>query len=405
MGLMSECGFLEYKVQFHSVGQGLFSTGEIDWKGESFRFLYDCGTSSKRVFLNDQISKIHIKTIDLAVISHFDSDHTNGLEELLKKVEIKVLLLPYMALDQRLYAAMSKGLSSSSDKMKFYLDPCKYLNNKFPGKIKNIVFVTSDRGSQPNAIETDDFSFDPINVLGKVNKVGGYSNVFQISDSDKLMLEEIFEFITYNDESLSANKNKSFSNAVEKEMSVLLDGTARTVEGSLKKIKAVYDRTFGSSGENRNIISLFLYCSPIDKIDNFIVHQSASNYESRLSKGDKKSGILFTGDGSLSTKEQLQGLFDGIGEARLANLACLQVMHHGAQNNWHKGVAGKLQPAVSVFSSDPKRKKPGHPSAEVVKDFLPFSPYQVDKEYDLVLEFNNYIELLSRELYDMKHVF
>lgn len=58
-------------------------------------------------------------------------------------------------------------------------------------------------------------------------------------------------------------------------------------------------------------------------------------------------------------------------------------MHHGAKGCWHIGVAAALKPSISVFSSDPYHKSYGHPHAEVVGIFLPFSPVQVDKERSL----------------------
>lgn len=58
-------------------------------------------------------------------------------------------------------------------------------------------------------------------------------------------------------------------------------------------------------------------------------------------------------------------------------------MHHGSKENWHVGLAGKLKPAVSIFSSDPNHKhgraKEGHPHQQVLRDFWPWCPVRVDK--------------------------
>lgn len=48
---------LSYEVDFHPVGQGLFSSGVIDYDTEKFRFVYDCGTSSSRKLLRDALKK------------------------------------------------------------------------------------------------------------------------------------------------------------------------------------------------------------------------------------------------------------------------------------------------------------------------------------------------------------
>ena len=63
---------------------------------------------------------------------------------------------------------------------------------------------------------------------------------------------------------------------------------------------------------------------------------------------------------------------------RLDRAGILQVMHHGAEGNWHKGVAAALAPAVHLFSSDPANKRLGHPHAPVLRDFRPYCPVQID---------------------------
>jgi hypothetical protein len=47
---------------------------------------------------------------------------------------------------------------------------------------------------------------------------------------------------------------------------------------------------------------------------------------------------------------------------------------HGSSYNWYKGLAGSVQPALSVFSSDPDRggkMHRSHPHSEVWNDFAP----------------------------------
>jgi hypothetical protein len=59
-------------------------------------------------------------------------------------------------------------------------------------------------------------------------------------------------------------------------------------------------------------------------------------------------------------------------------------MHHGAEGNWHEGVAPRIAPAISIFSSDPKNKKLRHPHRPVLDEFRQFNPYQVDKRRGVV---------------------
>jgi beta-lactamase superfamily II metal-dependent hydrolase len=60
-------------------------------------------------------------------------------------------------------------------------------------------------------------------------------------------------------------------------------------------------------------------------------------------------------------------------------------MHHGSETNWHKGVAAVFKPLFSVFSSDPNRKKWGHPHAAVLRDFWNYGPIQADKRRNVLI--------------------
>ena len=80
----------------HPVGQGGFYTESIkDDSGKEFLVAYDCGGNNKQ-FMEDYLkSFIHDSrdggkmVIDAVFISHLHADHINGLEYLLKKVDVK----------------------------------------------------------------------------------------------------------------------------------------------------------------------------------------------------------------------------------------------------------------------------------------------------------------------------
>ena len=63
----------------------------------------------------------------------------------------------------------------------------------------------------------------------------------------------------------------------------------------------------------------------------------------------------------------------------MQHIGVFQVMHHGAEGNWHPGVARKINPIFSIFSSDP-HKQMKHPHAPVLRDFWSYNPIQVDKQ-------------------------
>src|SRR3546814_10846387 len=57
-----------------------------------------------------------------------------------------------------------------------------------------------------------------------------------------------------------------------------------------------------------------------------------------------------------------------MGSQRLAQLIAMQVMHHGSNSNWHKGLAGKINPETAVFPADPHYQY-RHPHGAVWDDF------------------------------------
>lgn len=66
----------------------------------------------------------------------------------------------------------------------------------------------------------------------------------------------------------------------------------------------------------------------------------------------------------------------------MAHTAFFQVMHHGSRRNWHQGLAAKIQPSISLFSSDPAHRRFKHPDGEVLRDFWPYGAVQIDRERD-----------------------
>ncbi|MBB6446710.1 MBL fold metallo-hydrolase [Bacillus benzoevorans] len=84
----------------YPVGQGLFYAGKLIENGEIFNFIYDCGSKTNKEHLMNCITEYQTfngtNDIDMLVISHFDSDHVNGLQELAKKFKVKRVFFPYI---------------------------------------------------------------------------------------------------------------------------------------------------------------------------------------------------------------------------------------------------------------------------------------------------------------------
>lgn len=95
--------------KFYPVGQGLFYTGSL--AHNTYNFVYDCGTESKKQYLNSSIDLFTHSTrnkdakrvdINFVVISHLHRDHFSGLFNLVQKANVQKVYLPYLGHDRNL---------------------------------------------------------------------------------------------------------------------------------------------------------------------------------------------------------------------------------------------------------------------------------------------------------------
>jgi beta-lactamase superfamily II metal-dependent hydrolase len=413
---------MDYTFHYHfeSVGQGLFAWGCIHQKDDRalrFTWVYDCGTTSKQHFVTDAIARYERylgirKRIDLLTISHFDGDHISGVAELIKKFKIGTLLLPYTDLKQRLIYAFEHGVAPNSNLMDFYLDPTGYLTRLAGPGIDRILIVPSGNGEGPAMPEGNpevpgDGNFPPLkfeidrgeNLKESAGEtVAGQpaadktTSVEYLRRSSKLQLPNLWEFVPYNEDPIEGI-SKRFESVVEKVKTQLLaPDSPKSREVLLDFLKEVYDEEFGDDSYERNVISLSLYSGPIYPswkrvrlCHYYPVNFNRSVVRARLwqnmpLKGDiNRCSILYTGDGYLDTPRRLDCFVNYFLNARIVATGVFQVMHHGAEDNWHKGVAARIAPLFSVFSSDPEHKKYKHPHAPVLHDFWRYGAVQVDK--------------------------
>lgn len=383
---------MDYNINFYAVGQGLFSSGHIG----NFNFVYDCGTVSSQKLIKTQIDiafKRNMKgnrTIDLLVISHFDKDHISGLDHLLKTYKVKTILLPYVDLPHRLFLAFSHKIGVRSEIMGFFTNPEEYLSIKYENKIENIIFIPPSNTDE--IVREEEFYLNKISFENITNN----NRVYTLKPKSALIIKDMFQFIPYNDASINPKLTKRFIKMVNHEKYGIENSNNSTnYQLRITTIRDLFDEEFGNNAQSRNIISLFLYISPMHSssykirgYQNCYTEQRYKDIHFKVFSHDrKKNAILYTGDGYLKELFQLNNLVNYIGKDNFEGISCLQVMHHGAFSCWHNGLAKKINPCISVFSADHTRKN-GHPHSDVFRDFLAFYPMIIDKERGLTLNFH-----------------
>ena len=400
---------------FWPVGQGLFASGVLndEKSGKRFHWVYDCGTTSGKKYLNKALKRYkadkfhgHDKPrIDLVVISHFDADHISGIVDLLSKFSVQTLLLPYMPLWQRLLIAFESGVDSQQSVMRFYVDPVGFLDDAGGGKVERIIFVSASGEGPPIAVGDQSPDIDSFVLDGNLRAVNQEDLEEQslvipsplarnaarplvqfLKSQSNLFVGGLWEFVPYNETGVKTKASAvPFSDFKKQVAECRKDLLASPTDAVLGKLKDLYDARFGKTGLARNLISLFMYAGPISSSTAaYPPHHRVvlnSRNESRYFFGSwaARSAVLYTGDGYLNSPKRFDALKNYLQVHRMSNVSCLQVMHHGAEGNWYEGLAKKFSPDISVFSSDPDHKGFSHPHGCVVRDFLKYSPVQVDK--------------------------
>lgn len=395
---------------FHPVGQGLFVSGQLaknPLNSPTFSWVYDCGTSSIRSLITWEVDRLVEHTepfqqtarpsLDLVTLSHFDQDHINGLTTLLSKFTIKVLLLPYIPLAQRLLLAFSAGVDSQSAVIELYLDPVQFIRTiEGADGIGQFIMVPpsseapgTEGGGEPLGEGGGDATYE----LGRDQSVepepASQTNVKWLKQNGRITYGAVWEFVPYNDHKVTRRDAPNFEKAVvEQAENLKLASDEPQRKAALAELRKLYDKEFGKSSAQRNVISLFLYGGPIGKVRisdhwphcEFCWHWDHHPHHRRMRHSQSnRCGILLTGDGSLDTPARLDALVNYLTpNDRLAKVSSFQVMHHGSAGSWHSGVAAAISPDHSVFCSNPADKRYRHPHRDVVQDFICYGPQQVD---------------------------
>lgn len=132
-----------------AVGQGGLMCSKIQGVSPAgtvahFRFAFDCG-SVNREHLRQGMDVLDLDKIDILFISHLDADHVNGIDLLLDRADVEMVVLP--CLDPlSLTAIVCNGLNENGMPrafQNFLLNPVGWFAER---GVKRVMFVSRDAG-------------------------------------------------------------------------------------------------------------------------------------------------------------------------------------------------------------------------------------------------------------------
>lgn len=388
---------MHYGHAFHPAGHGTFFSGAIRSEDSDIGFVwvYDCGSkrpSNMRGLVDDFADQMpgHDQ-IDLLCLSHFDSDHVVGMDLLLDRFGVGILVLPYLHLADRLRLACSvieEEQHAAGRLAAFTASPLTYLRRGGDWRVGRVILVQGGPSSEETTDDGPREDRDPEHLELKTPLVlPAPSDVDRfeprrmpagvVSHSRPWRVSACYEFMFYN--AAWPNGQAPHSGVALADIALQVDNIIdqyRLLDhgppqaGWLAALKALYSQHFGPGKKRRNDISLCVHGRPLsDSASCKIFHRKNPPFECIAGDDDpdRGNGILLTGDIGLN-RHQLETLRDHLGMPRWQNIRVMQIPHHGSRDNWQAGNSAICHHQTAVICAPEPTRNGHHPHRDVLND-------------------------------------
>jgi hypothetical protein len=401
--------------RLHTVGQGLFCTGVVSLGDASFHHVYDCG-SVNHVPLTEAVNgytgSASPEWVGALFVSHLDNDHVSGLDQLLAKVKVETVFLPYLTPAERLMV-VARGLAGDDVSGNLVLcagDPARWFLDR---GVDQVVFVDGDDrldGPTPN-LPTD----PPTAPAGPegVEKILLGQEVFLTRVDDPLVAtqREVYRiphtlpivlrtntgvllnwlFLTFvhpESDRVHAFRTRlraAFPNLPTDRLTSQAFAPAVLEILASRGTRRDFADCYGATGGKRNLTSMSLYSGPImSKGSACSVHSvragdraefekaltsldAGSNLYDGFIKGESKSdslecGLIATGDANLRSAPRRKAFLRHY--QRVSSLTAVLVLpHHGSVHNFDEEL---LLPNLRFAVVSARSSSRHHPHKDVV---------------------------------------
>lgn len=348
----------------HPVGQGAFYTECFEDNNVIYNVVYDCGSetscSSGGRLIDKEIMQTFKKGDEILAlfISHFHSDHINGIKTLLTQCKVKYVILPIIDNITKLILLAS---DDNKDLQDFVLSPTNYIKN-----ISQDTTIISVKPYNRDEEDRPDEAFD----LSQ-----GYDNEMSIKSGTTLIINSenfVWKYIpfNYNNEQIIKDIEKAYQ---DKRHSVPDADSINLSE--LNFAKKVY-KDILRTNPKINAHSMILYsgaCTSFDWRCKAIFNSFCGHICCGCGCFDPTitTGCIYFGDFDLNSNVALSSIAANYEqEDAINNISIMQVPHHGSIHNFNEGIFLYLPRLRFAFISAGEKNKYRHPSATVVKNIL-----------------------------------
>lgn len=373
---------MEAKIIQHAVGQGGLLSGEVKCEGEPLRWVYDCGSNQLDSLRRETIRVAQNKHLDILFLSHLDSDHVNGIEQLLKLAEgVGEVVLPYLS-PTDITLAICRDIEAGAlaeTFLDFASDPAGWLISR---GVLTVTFLGSQEDSDTSSTDgPDDPRARPDAAPGKI----GYRwsrdpSKRKAKGAEKVQRMDVGATIYASAETPVSNwvlapyaHKPSIQRARQfvQELRAAFGGhqtvgqialQARTAAG-----RAILRRCYGALWADHNIVSMSLYAGPewAPTAHAEVQYFAHPFHPMRWWNSLEACGWLSTGDASLGVQRR-RTAFLKYYRRYLEYVGVLVVPHHGAATSFHNELISEL-PNISFGLAAVGKNGYGHPH-KMVRD-------------------------------------